>query len=108
MFEDQAIFVKILSNFTSIPVLCFVSFLFGSLIKDSQETEGKSTLLGFIGSPFTLAAYAVEGKAEKNCFQVTALTPKTPTLVDTRKKGGFLKTFPWGTRTDHTWACERR
>ncbi len=36
-----------------------------------QETEGRSTLLGFIGSPFTLAAYSVEGKAEKNCFQVT-------------------------------------
>ena len=43
-----------------------------------QETEGKTTLLGFVGSPFTLAAYAIEGKANKNCFQVAAAPSPPP------------------------------
>eukprot|EP00961_Rhodomonas_salina_P035624 479112-Rhodomonas_salina.3 len=43
----------------------------------AQETDGKATLLGFIGSPFTLAAYAVEGKANKNCLEVSAGLPLT-------------------------------
>ena len=30
-----------------------------------QEVGSESTVLGFIGSPWTLAAYAVEGKADK-------------------------------------------
>jgi uroporphyrinogen decarboxylase len=40
-----------------------------------QETEGKTTLLGFVGSPFTLAAYAIEGKANKNCYQARSPPP---------------------------------
>jgi len=46
-----------------------------------KETEGKSTLLGFIGSPFTLAAYAVEGKANKNCFNTKLMMYKDPAIM---------------------------
>ena len=35
-------------------------------------TAGQSTLLGFVGTPWTLAAYAVEGKADKECRQTKA------------------------------------
>ena len=31
-----------------------------------REIEGEATLLGFVGTPWTLAAYAIEGKADKN------------------------------------------
>lgn len=29
------------------------------------EVDGAATVLGFIGTPWTLAAYAVEGKADR-------------------------------------------
>jgi uroporphyrinogen decarboxylase len=34
-----------------------------------KEVDGQSTLLGFVGTPWTLASYAVEGKADKDCKQ---------------------------------------
>ena len=43
--------------------LNFVGEVLTSLRKD---IENKSTLLGFVGAPWTLAAYVVEGKSSKN------------------------------------------
>ena len=34
-----------------------------------KETEGRTSLLGFVGAPFTLAAYSVNGAADKHCFE---------------------------------------
>jgi len=34
-----------------------------------KEVDGQSTLLGFVGTPWTLAAYAMEGKADRDCKQ---------------------------------------
>ncbi len=31
------------------------------------STGTEATLLGFVGTPWTLAAYSMEGKAEKDC-----------------------------------------
>jgi uroporphyrinogen decarboxylase len=36
------------------------------------EIDKQTTLLGFVGSPWTLAAYAVEGKAERHCLNTKA------------------------------------
>jgi len=58
----------------------FLREILGSLRK---ETEGKATLLGFIGSPFTLAAYSVEGKANKNCFHTKAMMYNEPAIMHT-------------------------
>ena len=46
-----------------------------------NEGEGKATLLGFIGSPFTLAAYAVEGRALKNCFHTKRMMHDEPAIL---------------------------
>jgi uroporphyrinogen-III decarboxylase len=34
-----------------------------------SEVDGQSTLLGFVGTPWTLAAYSMEGKADRDCKQ---------------------------------------
>jgi uroporphyrinogen decarboxylase len=34
-----------------------------------QEVTSETALLGFIGAPWTLAAYAIEGKSERHCLQ---------------------------------------
>ena len=42
--------------------LPFISTILSAL---RQEVGSESTVLGFIGAPWTLAAYSVEGKADK-------------------------------------------
>mmetsp|Transcript_26760 Transcript_26760/g.67555 ORF Transcript_26760/g.67555 Transcript_26760/m.67555 type:complete len:407 (+) Transcript_26760:133-1353(+) len=56
----------------------FIRETLGALKK---EAEGKATLLGFIGSPFTLAAYSVEGKANKNCFETKKMMHNDPAIM---------------------------
>jgi hypothetical protein len=34
-----------------------------------KEMDDQTTLLGFVGTPWTLAAYAIEGKADRDCKQ---------------------------------------
>ena len=45
------------------------------------EVDGKSTLLGFIGTPWTLAAYSVEGKADKNCRATKSIMFNNPEIL---------------------------
>ena len=37
-----------------------------------SEIDSETALLGFVGTPWTLAAYAIEGKAERHCFNTKA------------------------------------
>jgi len=46
-----------------------------------REVGGASTVLGFIGTPWTLAAYSVEGGAEKHCTQTKALMFSQPAVL---------------------------
>ena len=46
-----------------------------------KETEGKSTLIGFVGSPFTLVAYAVEGKANRHCIATKKMMMHNPEVL---------------------------
>lgn len=47
---------------TSLP---FIKTILSSLRGELQGTE--ATLLGFVGTPWTLAAYSIEGAADKEC-----------------------------------------
>ena len=46
-----------------------------------KETEGKTTLCGFVGSPFTLVAYAVEGQANRHCIHTKKMMTAAPDVL---------------------------
>jgi uroporphyrinogen-III decarboxylase len=46
-----------------------------------KETEGRCSLVGFVGAPFTLAAYSVNGAADKNCLETKALMHQSPEVL---------------------------
>lgn len=64
--------------------LHFTGTTLSALRKELIGTE--ATLLGFVGTPWTLAAYAMEGKAEKDCKE---------TKVDTNLLWGSLSYLKW-------------
>lgn len=56
----------------------FLKEILGSLRK---ETEGKTSLIGFIGAPWTLAAYSVEGGHSKLCQNMKKMCLEEPALA---------------------------
>lgn len=46
-----------------------------------SEINNKSTLLGFVGSPWTLAAYAIEGKSSKNYSIIKGMAFNQPAML---------------------------
>ncbi|HBL60392.1 MAG TPA: uroporphyrinogen decarboxylase [Cyanobacteria bacterium UBA8803] len=46
-----------------------------------QEIDGKAALLGFVGAPWTLAAYAVEGKSSKNYSIIKGMAFNEPRML---------------------------
>ena len=58
--------------------LPFIRTILGNL---RAETEGKTTLLGFVGAPFTLVAYAVEGKANRHCIHSKQMMVQRPEVL---------------------------
>jgi len=58
--------------------LSFVGEVLSELRKDIKN---EATLLGFVGSPWTLAAYVVEGKSSKNYSIIKAMAFKEPDLL---------------------------
>jgi uroporphyrinogen decarboxylase len=48
----------------------------------SKETLGKTSLIGFIGAPWTLAAYAIEGGHSKLCKNMKSICLENPTMAN--------------------------
>jgi uroporphyrinogen decarboxylase len=57
----------------------FIAEILGSL---RRETEGKCTLIGFVGAPWTLAAYSIEGGSTKNCEHSKRIMYESPQTLD--------------------------
>ncbi len=56
----------------------------GEVLSRLRESVGnESTVLGFVGAPWTLAAYVVEGKSSKNYAIIKAMAFQEPSLLHT-------------------------
>lgn len=58
--------------------LPFIKTILNSL---RQEVGNKSTVLGFVGSPWTLAAYAIEGKSSKDYTIIKGMAFSQPEIL---------------------------
>jgi len=58
-----------------------VPFLSKILTSLRKETEGKTSLIGFIGAPWTLAAYSVEGGHSKLCQNFKRMCLEEPGMA---------------------------
>lgn len=76
---DDVLAMKPLDDIDS--ELPFLRTILGDLRK---ETEGKTSLLGFVGSPFTLVAYAVEGSANRHCIHSKKMMARNPEVPPCR------------------------
>tara|TARA_Y100001970_G_scaffold294041_1_gene446176 strand:- start:7279 stop:8319 length:1041 start_codon:yes stop_codon:yes gene_type:complete len=70
--------IKKLKNLIPNESLDFVGEVLTELRKDIKND---ATLLGFVGSPWTLAAYVVEGKSSKNYSVIKSMAFKEPDLL---------------------------
>lgn len=61
--------------------LPFIREILGSLRREIGGGGENPTLLGFVGTPWTLAAYAIEGQAEKNCRVTKEIMFREPEIL---------------------------
>lgn len=59
-----------------------VGFVMDAIRMIRRELEGRVPLIGFSGSPFTLATYAVEGGTSKSFHNIKGLVYSRPELAD--------------------------
>ena len=59
-----------------------VPFVLDAIAMIRKEVEGRVPLIGFSGSPFTLATYAVEGGTSKSFHHIKGLLYSRPELAD--------------------------
>ncbi|OEU14972.1 Uroporphyrinogen decarboxylase [Fragilariopsis cylindrus CCMP1102] len=66
--------------------LPFIRDILGTLSKEAEDAN--TSLIGFIGAPFTLAAYTIEGKSSKHCLDTKKLM-----MADERNEDKTLPLF---------------
>ena len=78
--------VKDLPSFSFDEKVPFIKDILGTLSKEAEQAN--TSLIGFVGAPFTLAAYTVEGKSSKHC-----LTTKKLLMADETGKNACMSLF---------------
>lgn len=73
--REQVERVRLLEPEESLP---FIAEILGTL---RREVAGQATVLGFVGAPWTLAAYAVEGKSSKDYAVIKQMAFEVPELL---------------------------
>jgi len=73
--EDVAALTPLGDPLSKLP---FINTILGNL---KAEIAGRSTLLGFVGSPFTLVAYSVEGSANRHCIHTKKMMTAAPEVL---------------------------
>jgi uroporphyrinogen decarboxylase len=73
--QEQVDKLHPLDSETSLP---FIKTILQTL---RAEVGNKSTVLGFVGAPWTLAAYAIEGKSSKNYSIIKGMAFSEPTVL---------------------------
>ncbi|MEA5480681.1 uroporphyrinogen decarboxylase [Pseudanabaena galeata UHCC 0370] len=58
-----------------------VPFIRKILSAIKEEVKDQATILGFVGAPWTLAAYSVEGKGSKDYSTIKAMAYKEPAII---------------------------
>lgn len=58
-----------------------VPFIRQILAAIKEEVKDQATLLGFVGAPWTLAAYSVEGKGSKDYSLIKSMAYKEPEII---------------------------
>lgn len=68
-----------------VPSMCVLEYVFDAMKEASNALtfsgQKKVPLIGFAGSPFTLACYMVEGKSKTNFLEIRRLLYMDPTLL---------------------------
>lgn len=64
--------------------LPFIAPILGAL---RSEVGGGAAVLGFVGTPWTLAAYAVEGAADRHCLQTKVCSWQASKVVQMAQPG---------------------
>ncbi|BDA47921.1 Uroporphyrinogen decarboxylase [Coccomyxa sp. Obi] len=59
-----------------------LQFVGESLTLLRQETQGQAAVLGFVGSPWTLATYIIEGKSSIHYKTIKTMLYKAPDVID--------------------------
>jgi uroporphyrinogen decarboxylase len=81
LFENPIRTQEQIDNLTPLDPETSLPFIKTILQSLRSEIKDRSTLLGFVGAPWTLAAYAIEGKGSKNYSIIKGMAFNQPAML---------------------------
>lgn len=65
----------------SVPDLSELNYVYDAIKLVNQSIAGKTPLIGFVGSPYTVGAYAIEGRSKNGFPTIQAMRQNAPELL---------------------------